>query len=269
MGIVIAEPFGPVVPEVPLPSAPLVFVVAQARFERVASILSEEFIAGFQEAIRGSYPKMRREQQTAVLIGTDGRLLTTDAGTVWRFDEHPERWQVALSPDSVALSTASYTSRSDFIARLRAVLSAAQRHLGLQFCDRLGVRYIDRVIDDGLLTRLADLIKPEVRGPVGAALGEAGVEQVHSFSDTTYRLPDNAELHARWGILPAQATLDPAIAGADVTSWVLDIDAYTREQGTFDASALTALAEHLCERIYRFFRWTVDDEFLVAHGGRP
>jgi len=177
-GIVIAEPFGPVVPEVPLPSAPLVFVVAQARFERVASILSEEFIAGFQEAIRGSYPKMRREQQTAVLIGPDGRLLTTDAGTVWRFDEHPERWQVALSPDSVALSTASYTSRSDFIARLRAVLSAAQRHLGLQFCDRLGVRYIDRVTDDGLLTRLADLIKPEVRGPVGAALGEAGVEQL-------------------------------------------------------------------------------------------
>src|SRR5450756_369835 len=137
---------------------------------------------------------MRREQQTAVLIGPDGRLLTTDAGTVWRFDEHPERWQVAISPDSVALSTASYTSRSDFMGRLRAVLSSAQRHLGLQFCDRLGVRYVDRVTDDTLLTRLADLIKPEVRGPVGTALGE---------------------------------------------------------------------------RIYRFFRWTVDDEFLAAHGGRP
>lgn len=269
MGSVINEPFGPVVPEIPLPSAPLVFVVAQARFERVASILSEEFIAAFQEAIRSSYPKMRREQQTTVLIGPDGRLLTTDAGTVWRFDEHPERWQVALSPDSVALSTASYTSRSDFIGRLAAVLSAAQRRLGLLFCDRLGVRYVDRVTDDDLLTRLADLVKPEVRGPVGARIGEAGIEQIHSFSDTTYRLPDNAELHARWGVLPAQATLDPAIPAADVTSWVLDIDAYTRAQETFDAPALTARAERLCERIYRFFRWTVDDEFLVAHGGRP
>jgi len=266
---VIAEPFGPVVPAVPLPGAPLVFVVAQARFERIASIVAEEFIAAFQEAIRGSYPKLRREQQTAVLIGPDGRLLTTDAGTVWRFDEHPERWQVALSPDSVALSTASYTSRSDFMGRLRAVLSSAQRHLGLQFCDRIGVRYVDRITDGTLLARLAELIKPEVRGPVGAALGEAGVEQVHSFSDTTYGLPDNAELHARWGVLPAHATIDPAIAAAEVGSWVLDIDAYTREQETFDAPTLTARAERLCERIYRFFRWTVDDEFLAAHGGRP
>jgi len=53
----IAEPFGPVVPAVPLPGAPLVFVVAQARFERIASIVAEEFIAAFQEAIRGSYPR--------------------------------------------------------------------------------------------------------------------------------------------------------------------------------------------------------------------
>src|SRR5450756_3017345 len=99
---------------------------------------------------------MRREQQTAVLIGPDGRLLTTDAGTVWRFDEHPERWQVALSPDSVALSTASYTSRSEFMGRIRAVLSSAQRHLSLQFCDRLGVRYVDRVTDDLSLIHISE-----------------------------------------------------------------------------------------------------------------
>ncbi len=269
MGSVTVEPFGASVREVPLPRAPLVFVVAQARFERVASILSEEFIGGFQEAIRGSYPKMRREQQSSVLIGPDGRLLTTDAGTVWRFDEHPERWQVALSPDSVALSTTSYTSRSDFIARLAAVLAAAQRHLGLRFCDRLGVRYVDRVTGDDLLDRLADLIADEVRGVVGAPLGEAGAEQIHSFSDTTYCLPDNTELHARWGVLPAHATLDPAIAAADVRSWVLDLDAYTRTQESFDATALTTRAEGLCKRIYRFFRWAVSEDFLVAHGGHP
>ncbi len=269
MGTMVAEPFGAVVPEISLPRAPLVFVVAQARFGRVASILSEEFIAGFQEGIRANYPKMRREEQTTVLIGPDGRLLTTDAGTVWRFDEHPEQWQVALSPDSVALSTARYTSRSDFISRLGAVLTAAQRHLGIRFCGRLGVRYVDRVTDEDLLDRLPDLINSEVRGPVGAALGERGVEQVHSFADSTYRLPGSAELHARWGILPAQATLDPAIAPADVVSWVLDIDAYTQEQLNFDAPVLTACAERLCERIYRFFRWAVTDEFLVAHGGRP
>ncbi len=269
MGTMIEAPFGPSVAEVPLPRAPLVFVVAQARFERVASIASEEFIAGFQEAIRGVYPVMRHEQQAGVLIGSDGRVVTADAGTVWRFDERPEMWQVALSPDSVALSTTAYTSRGDFIGRLTTILAAAQRELRLRFCDRLGVRYVDRVTEEDLLARLEELVKPEVMGSAGASLGEEAVEQLHSFSDATYRLPDNAELHARWGLLPAQATLDPAIPASDVRSWLLDIDAYTREQEQFDPAALTARAEALCERIYRFFRWAVHEEFLVAHGGQP
>lgn len=269
MGTVIAEPFGVIVPEIQLPNAPLVFVVAQARFERVASIASEEFIAGFQEAIRSTYPRMRRDQQASVLIGPDGRVVTSEAGVAWRFDQHPERWQVALAPDSVAISTSSYTSRTDFIARLATVLTAAQQQLGLRFCERVGVRYVDRVTDDNLLSRLGDLVRPEVMGAASGPLGEDGVERVHSFSDATYRLSEGASLHARWGLLPAQATLDPAVAPVDVPSWVLDLDAYSTDSVPFDARALTERAEAFCQRIYRFFRWTVTDEFLLAHGGRP
>lgn len=265
----IADPFGAPVPEVPLPNAPLVFVVAQARFERIASIASEEFIAGFQEAIRSAYPRMRREQQASVLIGPDGRLVTTEAGVAWRFDQHPERWQVALAPDSVAVSTSRYTSRTDFVARLATVLTAAQQQLGLRFCERLGVRYVDRVTDDHLLTRIAELVRPEVMGPASIPLGVDAVHRVHSFSDATYRLPENAFLHARWGLLPEQATFDPAVAPVDVPSWVLDLDAYSTGPEPFDASALTERAEAFCQRIYRFFRWTVTDAFLLAHGGRP
>jgi uncharacterized protein (TIGR04255 family) len=269
MGSMVEAPFGPAVAEIPLPQAPLVFVVAQARFERIASITSEEFIAGFQEAIRAVYPVMRREQQAGVLIGSEGRIVTADAGSMWRFDERPEGWQVTLCSDSVALSTVAYTSRGDFIGRLRAILDAAQRELRLRFCDRLGVRYVDRVTDEVLLARLSELVKSEVIGAAATSLGEDSVEQVHSFADATYRLADGSELHARWGLLPAQATFDPAIAAAEVPSWVLDIDTYTLEQERFDAIAMSDRAENLSTRIYRFFRWAVSEEFLVAHGGRP
>lgn len=269
MGTMVDTPFGPAVPEVPLPEAPLVFVVAQARFERIASISSEEFIATFQEAIRPVYPVMRREQQAGVLIGPDGRVVTSDAGIVWRFEERPESWQVALAPDSVALSTTRYTSRDDFMSRLGSVLAAAHRTLSLRFCERLGVRYVDRVTDQDLLARLPDLVRPEVVGSSAVDLGEEGVDQVHSFSDATYRLGDGSEMHARWGILPPHATLDPAIEATDVRSWILDLDAYTRDQERFDPTGLSQRAEQLCERIYRFFRWAVRDEFLTAHGGQP
>ena len=269
MGTVIESPFGPAVPEVPLPKSPLVFVVAQVRFERVASISSEEFIAGFQEAIRGAYPLMRREQQAGVLLGPDGRIVTAEGGHVWRFDERPEGWQVALAPDFVALSTSRYTRRRDFLDRLTILLAAAQRELQVRFCERLGVRYVDRVTDTALLARLHELLRPEVLGTAVTDPGVKGVEVAHAFADTTYLQPDGIEMHARWGVLPELATFDPAIAPADARSWVLDLDASTREPMPFDPTALGARAELACERIYRFFRWAVQDQFLVAHGGQP
>ena len=269
MGSVVVTPFGPPVEEVPLPRAPLVFVVAQARFERVASISSDDFIAGFQEAIRSTYPVMQRGQQAGILLGPDGQVVTADAGTLWRFDERPEGWQVVLAPDFVALSTKRYTRRQDFIDRFNTILAAVQHELRIRFCDRLGIRYVDRVTDPALLDRLRELLKPEVLGAVAVNPGEPGVEHVHGFVDATYRLPEAIELHARWGVLPAAVTFDPAIEAADARSWVLDLDAYSTEPVAFDPRVLASRAEALSQRVYRFFRWAVEDEFLIAHGGRP
>jgi len=268
MGSVIETPFGPPVPEVPLPRSPLTFVVAQVRFERVASIGSEDFIGGFQEAIRGVYPVMRRDQQAGILVGPDGQIATAESGHLWRFDERPEGWQVTLGPDFVALSTGRYTRRSDFLERLTAVLAVAQRDLRVRFCERIGIRYVDRITETGLLGRLAFLLRPEVLGTVIADRGD-GAELLHAFSDTTYQLPDGLDLHGRWGLLPEMATFDPAIPPVPTRSFVLDLDAYTREPMPFESVALGARAEAACQRIYRFFRWAIDDEFLVAHGGQP
>lgn len=268
MGTVIDVPFGTPVPEVYLPRAPLAFVVGQARFERIASISSEEFIGSFQEAIRGVYPVMLREQQTAVLVGPDGRVVPSEGGTVWRFDERPEGWQVTLAPDFIALSTARYTRRRDFLGRLQVLMTAAHEHLRVRFCDRLGIRYVDRITDPDLLRRLPHLLKSEILGTICMPLGESGVQQVHDFSDSTYGLPEGVEFHARWGLLPPQATFDPGIEPTSVTSWVLDLDAYTRQQEAFDTPVLGTRAEALCERVYRFFRWAVRDGFLEEHEGQ-
>ncbi len=123
--------------------------------------------------------------------------------------------------------------------------------------------------DASSLGRLGGLLRPEVLGAVAVDSGEAGVEHVHEFVDCTYRLPEQVELHARWGLLPPSVTFDPAIEAADSRSWVLDLDAYTTEQTAFDPRQLAERADVLSQRIYRFFRWAVTDEFLIEHGGRP
>jgi uncharacterized protein (TIGR04255 family) len=262
-------PFGTPVPEVPLPRAPLVLVVVQARFDRVASIANEEFIAGFQEAIRDIYPVMHREQQAGIVLTSDGRITPmtpSEGGIVWRFDERPEGWQVALAPDFVALSTREYTSRTDLLERLGVVLEAAAAQLRLRFCDRLGVRYVDRITDPELLARIDELVRTQALGAARVDLGHDEVTQTHHFVDALYRLPAGVELHCRWGLLPGKATFDPGVEAAEEPSWVLDLDAYVTEQA-FDPATLRATTEELSQRIYRFFRWTVSPEFLRLHGG--
>ncbi len=261
----ITTPFGPSVPEVPLTRAPLVNVIAQVRFPAVMKIEDNAFVGNFQEAIRKDYPILRPERQLGVLIGPGG-VQPQDAGTVWRFEtKDPDAWQVTLTPAFVSLSAKRYTRRSDLLARLTVVLHALEGWLHPNVCDRIGVRYVDRVAGDQL-ARLAALVRPEVLGVAGdqGLLGD--VEVVHALSDTLFQLDDASQLRGRWGRLPAGATYDPGIEPAREPSWVLDLDHYTSQPEDFDLATIGGKVAEFCDRIYTFFRWAVTPAFLDEFG---
>jgi uncharacterized protein (TIGR04255 family) len=258
-------PFGPSVPEVPLTRAPLVNVIAQVRFPAVMKIEDRGFVADFQEAIRKDYPILRPERQLGVLIGPGGAQ-PQDAGTVWRFEtKDPDTWQVTLAPTFVSLSAKRYTRRQDLLTRLTVVLHALEAWLQPSMCDRIGVRYVDRVTGEQL-DRIDDLVRPEILGVAGsdAALGNA--EVVHALSDALFRLEDSSQLRGRWGRLPAGATYDPGIEPAREPSWVLDLDHYTSQPEDFDLASIGGKVSDFCDRIYTFFRWAVTDAFLDEFG---
>ena len=133
--------------------------------------------------------------------------------------------------------------------------------------DRLGVRYIDRVVGENLRD-LPRLVRPEVAGIMASRLGE---QARHAISENVFILPDSdARLMARWGLVPAQATVDPAaIAPIEEPSWLLDLDSVNPETQLFDVGTVVSQARGLAERIYSFFRWVVTDEFLRRYGGEP
>jgi len=259
-------PFGPPVQEVPLSRTPLVNVIAQVRFPAVMRIEADSgFMATFQEAIRSDYPILRPERQLGVMIGPGG-VQPQDAGTVWRFETRdPDAWQVTLAPSFVSLSAKRYTRRSDLLARLTVVLHALEGWLHPNVCDRIGVRYVDRVTGDQL-ARLGKLVRPEVLGVAGDGTLLGNVEVVHALSDTVFRLDDASQLRGRWGRLPAGATYDPGVEPAREASWVLDLDHYTSEPVDFDLAAIGGRVAEFCDRIYTFFRWAVTDVFLDEFG---
>lgn len=255
---------GPPPSEVPLDNAPLVRVIAQVRFPVIASVEKREFIAPFQEAIRREYPVLRPEQSRGVVLGPQG-VVSARSNNVWRFHAADGGWRVSLAPDFLALETAHYSSRDDFLGRFRRVMEALNEHLEPQVIDRLGVRYIDRVTGDNYRD-LPALVRPEVAGVLGSTL--AGAVQ-HAISENLLVLPDGSgALLARWGRVPAHGTVDPAaVDPIDEPSWLLDLDAFNGDTRTFSVDTTLEQARAFTERIYSVFRWAVTEEFLRRYGG--
>lgn len=255
---------GPSPSEVPLPDAPLVRVIAQARFPLITSIEKREFIASFQEVIRSEYPSLRPAQNRALVLGPEGLVEKSESRT-WRFNDASEEWRVTLAPDFLAFETTKYTSRDDFLARFGFVLRALESEIDPQVIDRLGIRYVDRVVGDPL-SELAKLVKPEVAGVLASGLFEFTHQAV---CEHLFKLPDEGgRLMARWGLLPPNSSVNPAVVEPiDEMSWLLDLDAFLSESRPFDSEALVQETRALAERIYTFFRWTVTDEFLRRYGG--
>jgi uncharacterized protein (TIGR04255 family) len=257
----------PVPQEVPLEAAPLVRVVAQVRFPLVASIEQRDFIAPFQEAVRREYPALRPEKTFGMVLGGGGLVETQAPTTTWRFEDISGDWRASLAPSFVALETTRYSSRADFLERFERLLRATSDHVDPQVVDRLGIRYIDRVPWSSP-EDFGRLVSADVAGPLLWPVGDM-VKQ--AITQSIFMLPDDAgELMVRWGLVPANSTVDPsAVEPCDSPSWLLDLDAYVNRTQSFNVEALLDSTRLFAERVYTFFRWMVTEEFLRQFGGRP
>lgn len=264
MSVTVDPLVAPLPSEVPLKDAPLVRVIAQLRFPEILSVEHGDFVAPFQEAIRSTYPVLRREEVQGLLL-VPGAIAPARPRTAWRFSDTAGHWRVSLSPDFLALETTKYQSRDDFFGRLEVLAQALDAHLAPAQLDRLGVRYIDRITGDAV-DDIAALVRPEVRGIMGTA---ASVHVAHSLSESVFELPE-ARVLARWGLLPPGASVDPAaIEPTNEKSWVLDLDMFSGAPMPFDVRLVVAEAKRYAERVYTIFRWAVTDHFLVRYGGKP
>jgi uncharacterized protein (TIGR04255 family) len=249
--------------EIPLEYAPLVRVLTQLRFPKIASIARDDFIGPFQEAIREEYPVLRPEEGHDIFVGPEG--VQSRTSKVWRFYNLDETWRVSLSPDFLALETVRYTSRDDFIGRFHRLLVALRDHINPQTIDRLGVRYIDRIHGDNC-GQLNSLVRSEVAGILATELGAFAQQTIN---ESVFRVPDEPwTMLARWGKLPAGATIDPnALEAIGSESWILDLDVFHQQSRPMDVEHLTTQTRQFAERIYTFFRWAITEEFLVRYGG--
>ena len=165
--------------------------------------------------------------------------------------------------DALSFEVESYTSRNDFLARWIKAIAAVERVFKPGIALRIGMRYIDRVTDEPL-NAIGDLVRPDILGFVRPPLHD---HLRHAMSEATFSI-EEGELLLRWGIMPANTTIDPNVLPlVPHRSWILDIDVSSSEQRGFNHSQLGASFRALAERAYFVFRYMTTNEFLKIYGG--
>ncbi len=259
---------GPIPDQVPLDNAPLVTVLCQVRFPTALYI--RDAIPKFQASVRHDYPELRQEQVVEVAVTPSGPPQMTPS-SIWRFLDKTRSWTVSVTSDFVTLETKKYTSREDFLHRLRTVMQAASSQLEVSNYNRIGLRYIDQ-IKGRELSELKELINPALAGLVNENIGDR-VEQ--SLTQTVFNLPKppKSKMVVHYGMLAKNTTHDPgALRPIAEKSWILDIDLYrefTAEErlGEFDPQHIAEMTRAMSERIYAFFRWATTDKFIQRYKG--
>jgi uncharacterized protein (TIGR04255 family) len=252
--------------EVPLTRAPLVRVLAQVKFAEVLNVENPEIVAQFQTAIAATYGVLSREAGIQVVVPLQVGIQQHRPMTHWRFADRATEWQwrVTLTSQFVTLEVMRYTSRSEFFARLESVLEAVQLHIKPQTMIRLGVRYVNRITGQELEDAAA-LVRPEIAGVVGTNM--AGMVSM-TVSETVFAM-DTQRMAARWGLIPANTTVDPSIEPIPERCFMIDLDVFDETPSNFDSNAIAARGKQFARRSYSFFRWAVTPEFLHRFGGAP
>ena len=261
------------IPEIPLPQAPLERVIGQARFPTILAIHQPEKVAGLQEMLRETYPNLSREEVHRIEFGSD-ETPNVHKEIIWRFADKAKKpnWRVSLGINFVALETSSYDSRDNFLNRLHAAFSAVEQVFGPASATRLGLRYIDRLVDDAA-RRVDELIHPEVLGiaqPSDNLDSTLRESVLHQMTETQFQARNDVFVQGRWGALNKNMTYDRnALEPIGNPSWVLDLDMFTTKPQPFISENLLTTTTDFAECLYWVFRQMVTVEFLKFYGGKP
>ena len=234
---------------------PLVEVICQVRFPAVLRIDSE-VPADFQDRVRDRFPIYREEvepldlpKQFSALIGVGlpGSRVTR------AFHAEDENWRLALTRESMSVSTKKYETWEEFKTYLEPSLGALNEVYQPAFYSRVGLRYrdlINRAELDLQDCKWSELLKSDVAGEL---VSQDLVGQINSAS---------RQILISLTPGPGQVLLQHGLTEEDSEQcYIIDCDFSTEKTGV----------EHAFERLDifntesgRLFRWCISDRLHNA-----
>lgn len=254
---------------IPLSSAPLVRTIAQIKYPLLTqfSINGDAVASAVAGALIEHYPLLEVGHEVSVIITADGPSEQRSATRIWRLVSADRAWQMTFTGTFLSIDTTKYVRRRDFAQRLTDAWEALNQHVPVPYIERLGVRYINQVTDRAHLSRLDELLRPEMLG-IALAQDVDEAQLATSITEAQYRFPDGAAFTARWGMLPAGTNIENAGPPFDYPTWILDTDSFCEfKHNSNSGQNLFEDVRALALRSYQFFRWAVTKDFISTFGG--
>lgn len=252
--------FGAIPERVQLGQAPLVRVLGQVTYPRMAKILHEVNISDFQDAIYVDYPVFRLDEMHEIgLAATKNNFAPRQSTSqIWRFFDANEIYRISLGPDSIALETLVYLSRNDFLSRFNFILKSLFETINPRQVDRVGMRYVNRLEN---IENLSKFIRPELLN----VMTQPNLVNHVDFSMTQMNgATREGQVVIHYGIIPPNVSHDHDImVPSDRKSWILDVDSSTAAcSGNLFDSRLLEVLDSLASRAYAVFRWATTPDLL-------
>jgi uncharacterized protein (TIGR04255 family) len=151
-----------------LSSAPVYFTLAQARFNPILSL--ESFAPQIQERLRkAEFPDAQKGMFTTINLNvgivpeqqqSQGLMLQT---VRYIFGDMNRTSAFVLEPTALSFQTTQYDVFETFAERFKLGLSAVHEAIGLNYTDRIGLRYLDAIFPRSGET-LGDYLWPGLLG---------------------------------------------------------------------------------------------------------
>ncbi len=242
-----------------LSNAPLVRVLCQVRWPRLAKFDLQAVSRALAESVGDQYPVVDTKRETEIVMNGDGVQQNT-SGEIHILQSPDASWTVSVGVTFLALETSSYKGHDEFLERLGPLLEVLSSNARIPAWQRLGYRYTHRIVGEDDLSDLSKWFSP---GALGInATQVPGLQRVQSVSESVFVDGEGGRLLLRSAYLPANASVDPSLSSVDETSWVLDIDAFDERvvQG-FDVNQILSVANQLSRRGHAAFWGLVTPDF--------
>ncbi|WP_084507474.1 TIGR04255 family protein [Arthrobacter sp. TB 26] len=150
-----------------LEHSPLVLVLCEIRFSPVLAI--DQHVTAIQDHLRNNgFPDYSVATQQQIQFGVDGGV-QLQPSLRWSFASADKKRVMTLTTSSIALQVTDYRTFEDFQEALRLVVDVLSREVQPGYADRIGLRYVDAVVNVGsdlteIFTEAVTTFSPEELG---------------------------------------------------------------------------------------------------------